>query len=131
MKNLFTIFFFTLLFTSCSSTKETAKTKTKTPFVWEGANVYFLLTDRFKNGNPDNDLNFNRTKPTGKLRGFEGGDIRGIIQKIDDGYFDKLGINAIWLTPVVEQIHNGVDEGTGFSYGFHGYWERDWSRLDA
>ncbi|HLF51638.1 alpha-amylase family glycosyl hydrolase [Flavobacterium sp.] len=130
MKNLFTLLFFTLLFSSCSSTKETAKKETKTPFVWEGANVYFLLTDRFKNGNPDNDLNFNRTKPTGKLRGFEGGDIRGIIQKIDEGYFDKLGINAIWLTPVVEQIHNGVDEGTGFSYGFHGYWARDWSSLD-
>lgn len=106
------------------------KTDTKTPFFWEGSNVYFLLTDRFKNGNPGNDLNFNRTKATGKLRGFEGGDIRGVIQKIDEGYFDKLGINAIWLTPVVEQIHDGVDEGTGFSYGFHGYWARDWSSLD-
>lgn len=106
------------------------KTDTKTPFFWEGSNVYFLLTDRFKNGNPENDLNFNRTKPTGKLRGFEGGDLRGVIQKIDEGYFDKLGINAIWLTPVVEQIHDGVDEGTGFSYGFHGYWAKDWSSLD-
>ena len=44
----------------------------KTPFVWEGANIYFLITDRFYNGNPDNDVNFNRTKTPGKLRGFEG-----------------------------------------------------------
>jgi alpha-amylase len=35
--------------------------------------------------------------------------------------FDKLGINAIWFTPIVEQIHDAVDEGTGLSYGFHGY----------
>ncbi|WP_297517552.1 alpha-amylase family glycosyl hydrolase [Flavobacterium sp.] len=102
----------------------------KMPFYWESANVYFLLTDRFNNGDRTNDKQYNRTKPTGKLRGFEGGDLRGVIQKIDEGYFDKLGINAIWMTPIVEQIHDGVDEGTGFSYGFHGYWTRDWTALD-
>ncbi|PZX92392.1 alpha-amlyase [Flavobacterium aquariorum] len=102
----------------------------KTPFVWEGANLYFLMTDRFNNGNKSNDVNYNRTKTTGKLRGFEGGDIKGITQKVDEGYFTKLGINVIWFTPVVEQIHDGVDEGTGLSYGFHGYWARDWTALD-
>ncbi len=102
----------------------------KTPFVWEAANVYFLLTDRFNNGDKSNDHTFNRNKTTGKLRGFEGGDIRGVIQKLDEGYFEKLGINAIWMTPIVEQIHEGVDEGTGYTYGFHGYWTRDWTSLD-
>lgn len=102
----------------------------KTPFFWESANVYFLLTDRFNNGDKSNDLTFNRNKPTAKLRGFEGGDIRGIIQKLDEGYFTNLGINVLWMTPLVEQIHDGVDEGTGYSYGFHGYWTRDWSALD-
>ena len=125
------IAFICFLALSCSSTKQTAKATTaKTPFVWESANVYFLLTDRFNNGNPNNDHTYNRNKPTGALRGFEGGDIRGVIQKLDEGYFDTLGINAIWMTPVVEQIHDGVNEGTGFSYGFHGYWTRDWSALD-
>ena len=119
-----------VLLSSCKSTKEATSKQTKTPFVWESANVYFLLTDRFQNGDKTNDLNYNRNKPTGKLRGFEGGDIRGIIQKLDEGYFENLGINVIWMTPVVEQIHDGVDEGTGFSYGFHGYWTRDWSALD-
>ncbi len=106
------------------------KETNKAPFIWEGANLYFLMTDRFNNGDPSKDINFNRNKTTGKLRGFEGGDIKGIIQKIDDGYFEQLGINVIWLTPIVEQIHDGVDEGTGLSYGFHGYWARDWSALD-
>ncbi len=129
MKKLILLFAITLVFASCSSTK-TATAASKTPFVWENANVYFLLIDRFNNGDKTNDLTYNRNKPTGKLRGFEGGDIRGVIQKLDEGYFEKLGITAIWMTPVVEQIHDGVDEGTGFTYGFHGYWTRDWSALD-
>ncbi len=110
--------------------KKTISKTTKTLFVWGGANVYFLLTDRFNDGGKTNDHTYNRNKPTGKLRGFEGGDIRGVIQKIDDGYFTNLGINAIWLSPIVEQIHDGFDEGTGFTYGYHGYWARDWSALD-
>lgn len=119
-------------FTSCSGTKTTitAPRATETPFIWEAASVYFLMTDRFNNGDKTNDLNFDRTKTAGKLRGFEGGDVKGITAKIDEGYFDKLGINAIWLTPIVEQIHDAVDEGTGLSYGFHGYWARDWTALD-
>jgi alpha-amylase len=112
--------------------EEKVKTKknTATPFIWEGANLYFLMTDRFNNGDKSNDVNFNRNKLTGKLRGFEGGDIKGITQKIEEGYFTKLGINVIWFTPIVEQIHDGIDEGTGVSYGFHGYWARDWTALD-
>lgn len=100
------------------------------PFIWENATVYFLLTDRFKNGDTTNDVNFNRTKKPGKLRGFEGGDIKGIIQKIEDGYFTNLGVNAIWFTPIFEQIHGSTDEGTGVTYGYHGYWTKDWTNLD-
>jgi len=100
------------------------------PFVWDAANIYFLLTDRFNNGNPNNDLNFERSNPTGKLRGFMGGDIQGITQKIDEGYFTELGINAIWFTPVIEQIQGDTDEGTGNTYGYHGYWASDWTALD-
>lgn len=100
------------------------------PFVWEGANIYFLLTDRFNNSKPENDLNFQRDQQTAKLRGFMGGDIAGITMKIEDGYFDKLGINAIWLSPVVEQIHGLVNEGTGDTYGYHGYWAKDWTAFE-
>lgn len=131
MKKIIFIFGLFLL-SSCqekSESKNVEKSETK-EFVWEGANVYFLLTDRFNNGDTSNDVNFDRTAETGKLRGFEGGDIKGITQKIKEGYFTDLGINAIWMTPVVEQIHGGTDEGTGMSYGYHGYWAKDWTKID-
>lgn len=104
--------------------------KKEVPFVWEGANVYFLLTDRFNNGDPENAINFERNKETAVLRGFEGGDIKGITQKIEEGYFTDLGINAIWMTPLVEQIHGATNEGTGNTYGYHGYWTKDWTAID-
>ncbi|NNT70705.1 alpha-amylase [Flavobacterium sp. IMCC34852] len=133
MKNILLTLSASLLLFGCNCTKEAATkshVSTQTPFVWESANVYFLLIDRFQNGNPANDKIINRNKPTGILRGFEGGDIRGVIQKLDEGYFTNLGINAIWMTPVVEQIHGSVDEGTGNTYGFHGYWTKDWTAVD-
>lgn len=103
---------------------------TQQPFVWDGANIYFLLTDRFNNADPSNDVNFSRTEETGIRRGFEGGDIKGVTQKIKEGYFTDLGINAIWMTPIVEQIHGATDEGTGLTYGYHGYWAKDWTKVD-
>ena len=118
-----------LLNVSCSEGKKVA-VKKEVPFVWEAANVYFLLTDRFKNGTVLNDINYGRSQQTSLLRGFEGGDIQGITNKINEGYFNKLGINAIWMTPVMEQIHGMVDEGSGQTYGFHGYWIKDWTALD-
>lgn len=122
-----------LAFLSCNemSKKDTVVVAAnKEQFNWNAANVYFLLTDRFNNGNPSNDVNFDRTSKTGKLRGFEGGDIKGVTAKIKEGYFTDLGINAIWMTPIVEQIHGNTDEGTGVTYGFHGYWTKDWTVID-
>lgn len=134
MKNLYIYFMAITMLSSCKSEKkEVAKvenTPQETPFVWEGANLYFLMTDRFNNGDTSNDVNFDRTRETGLLRGFEGGDIKGITQKVKEGYFTDLGINAIWMTPIVEQIHGGTDEGTGLTYGFHGYWAKDWTKID-
>lgn len=130
MKKINFILIIASLFSGATFAQTKMSSTPKTPFVWESANVYFIVTDRFNNGDKTNDQTYNRNKPTGKLRGFEGGDIRGIIQKLDEGYFTNLGINVIWMTPVVEQIHDGVNEGTGFTYGFHGYWTRDWSALD-
>ncbi|WP_430927760.1 alpha-amylase family glycosyl hydrolase [Polaribacter marinivivus] len=131
MKNIFLLL---VLATIISCDKKSPNNKTeveaKKEFVWEAANVYFLLTDRFNNGDSTNDLNFYRTRETGVLRGFEGGDIKGITQKVKEGYFTDLGINAIWMTPIVEQIHGGTDEGTGVTYGFHGYWTKDWTSVD-
>ena len=101
------------------------------PFLWENATVYFLVTDRFANGDKTNDLAYGRKADAAPLRGFMGGDFKGLTAKIKSGYFDDLGVDVIWTTPPVEQIHAGTDEGTGKSYGFHGYWARDFSAIDA
>lgn len=97
---------------------------------WNDATVYFLLTDRFLDGDSANDHALGRAHDGALLRNFEGGDLAGVRRKIDEGYFDSLGVDAVWLTPFVEQIHGGVDEGTGKTYGYHGYWTRDWTAVD-
>lgn len=116
--------------TVATTSENNIEKERNTPFVWEGANIYFLLTDRFNNGKPENDIAFERKDSTAVLRGFEGGDIAGITQKIESGYFTDLGINAIWFTPIVEQVHGTTDEGTGVTYGYHGYWTKDWTAID-
>ena len=118
---------------SCSTGKnitQNTQTKKKSPFLWENATIYFLMTDRFFNGDPSNDFKHPQNAQPAPYRGFMGGDISGITQKIKQGYFDSLGVNAIWMTPLVENIQGSVDEGTGTSYGFHGYWTRDWTAID-
>lgn len=124
----------TLLLITCFSVNAQKYNNTdkhqKAPFIWEGANVYFMVTDRFNNGDNYNDYPDFRAEETAPLRGFIGGDIAGITQKIKEGYFANLGINAIWFTPVFEQSKGLVDEGTGKTYAYHGYWPRDWTALD-
>jgi len=100
-------------------------------FTWDNATVYFLLTDRFNNGDKSNDGIHNPEKPPAPYRGFMGGDIKGVTAKIKEGYFNDLGVNAIWTTPLLQNIAGSVDEGTGESYGFHGYWTRDWTAFDS
>lgn len=90
-----------------------------------------MMTDRFANGDPSNDDSVGRKQDGGPLRSFEGGDIRGIIRKLEEGYFDALGVNAIWTTPLIENVHGSVEEGEwGRTYAYHGYWPLDWSTVD-
>ncbi|BDX04780.1 alpha-amylase family glycosyl hydrolase [Planctobacterium marinum] len=97
---------------------------------WRNATVYFLLTDRFNNAEPGNDLNYQRNAQAALLRGFEGGDIKGVTQQIEAGYFNRLGVDAIWTTPLIEQVH-GYDESDNLTYAYHGYWPKDWTAIDA
>lgn len=99
------------------------------PF-WNNATIYFMLPDRFHNGNPANDLSYGRKNDAAHLRGFDGGDLRGVIQKLEEGYFTDLGVDAIWMSPVIENVH-GFDEGDKRTYAFHGYWPKDWTTVDA
>lgn len=102
----------------------------ETPDFWKNATVYFMLTDRFNNGDSSNDSMYNRTEEAALLRGFLGGDIKGITQKIEEGYFSRLGVDALWMTPLIEQVH-GYDESAALTYSYHGYWPKDWTSVDA
>lgn len=98
------------------------------PF-WGNATIYFLMTDRFVNGDPSNDAAYGREKDGDTFRSFEGGDIRGVITKLEDGYFRDLGVTAIWTTPLIQQVRQPQQE-FGRSYAFHGYWPKDWTAVD-
>ncbi len=97
---------------------------------WNSATIYFLLTDRFANGDPSNDTALGRKQDGAVLRSYMGGDLAGVLQKLEQGWFDSLGVNAIWMTPFQEQILGSVDEGTGKTWAFHGYWTRDWTAIE-
>ncbi|MDO5124306.1 MAG: alpha-amylase family glycosyl hydrolase [Eubacteriales bacterium] len=104
-------------------------------FTWDNATVYFLLTDRFNNGNKSNDNSYNRNDGlTNTVAAFQGGDFKGITQKINDGYFTDLGVNAIWVAGWFEQTHGYVVGGDGKSsfphYAYHGYYGLDFTELD-
>ncbi len=111
---------------------EEAKEVTPAPFSWDNANVYFMLTDRFNNGDPSNDNSYGRKKDgMDEIGTWHGGDFKGITQKLD--YLASLGVNAIWVTPIVEQVHGFIGGGSDGSfpfYGYHGYWAVDFTNID-
>ena len=102
-----------------------------TPFRWKNATVYFVLTDRFQNGDPSNDGSFGRKKDgVQEIGTWHGGDLAGLASKLD--YIDSLGATAVWFSPFVEQVHGWVGSGTGDfkHWGYHGYWALDFTRVD-
>lgn len=128
---------------STDTAETSAKLSSPSDFSWDNASVYFLLTDRFYNGNTSNDHAYNRglTKSGGKASGkdwgkFHGGDFAGITKKINEGYFDKLGVNALWISAPYEQMHGYCMGGQGHNgsfphYSYHGYYALDFSQPDA
>lgn len=107
-------------------------------FNWRGANVYFVITDRFCNGDTSNDNNYGRINDYGSVRlnaaTFHGGDFKGMLKKAQEGYFTRLGIDVVWMTDVYEQIHgwmSGSGEVNDFPhYGYHGYYPLDYTQID-
>lgn len=102
-------------------------------FDWKNATVYFVLTDRFYNGNPANDNSYGRKKDGMQEIGtFHGGDLQGLTQKLD--YLQRLGVNALWISSPLEQMHGWVGGGAKGDfphYGYHGYYHQDWTKIDA
>lgn len=97
-------------------------------------NMYFILIDRFKDGNPSNTRLVGDPEIHPKAN-YYGGDLAGITQTIKDGYFKKIGINALWLSPITQNPETAYglwDKGgvtTKFS-GYHGYWPISSSKVD-
>lgn len=102
---------------------------------WDNASVYFVLTDRFYNGNLNNDTSYGREKGSPSVAAdagkFFGGDIKGLTEKLD--YLDELGINAIWISCPYEQIHGWCVGGSNEfkHYPYHGYYALDYTNIDA
>jgi glycosidase len=86
--------------------------------------MYFAFVDRFNNGEKTNDKPLDHPLVTHRTN-FQGGDIQGITQKIQTGYFDSLGMNAIWISPISKNPKGAwgdfPDPHVKFS-GYHGYW---------
>jgi glycosidase len=100
-------------------------------FDWRDAVLYFVFVDRFYDGNPANNSPWSMggVDPSAN---WQGGDWAGLKQKIDSGYFDQLGVNALWITVPMDGT-DGIGLGTdGRNYtAYHGYWPRDLSKPEA
>ncbi|MDX9846116.1 MAG: alpha-amylase family glycosyl hydrolase [Tenuifilaceae bacterium] len=94
--------------------------------------MYSLMIDRFHNASPDNDHPVDDPEIHPKAN-YYGGDIAGITRKITDGYFEELGINTIWVSPITQNPLGAYglypEPRTKFS-GYHGYWPISSSKVD-
>ncbi|MBQ1629345.1 MAG: hypothetical protein II098_09350 [Treponema sp.] len=104
----------------------------KNTFTWDNVNCYFVITDRFYNGDTKNDNSYYRKNSNiPDVATFHGGDIVGLTKKLD--YFSDLGVNAIWITAPYEQAHGWCSGGKNNNfphYAFHGYYTQDWTYMD-
>lgn len=86
--------------------------------------IYSIMIDRFSNGDKSNDnpiVHDSLFTPAN----YQGGDLQGIINKLEEGYFDKLGVNAFWISPIVDNTNNAYREYPApnrWYTGYHGYW---------
>jgi len=91
---------------------------------WDEAVLYFVVLDRFADGDRSNDRDVRRGTPGG----FHGGDLQGLRRELDE--IAGLGATALWITPVAQNI-TGFVTGAGFpDWAYHGYWADDVYRLD-
>lgn len=105
----------------------------KKDFDWDEAVVYFMMTDRFFDGNESNNTASGADTYGDNPGLYHGGDFAGVTAKLD--YLQNLGVNTIWITPIVENI-KGVavtDEGSKdvpYNAAYHGYWASDFTKLN-
>ncbi|NCP06186.1 MAG: alpha-amylase [Flavobacteriales bacterium] len=94
--------------------------------------MYFLMVDRFLDGNPSNTRKVDNDSILPKAN-YYGGDLEGVLKKLEDGYFTDLGINTVWLSPITQNPEGAYglwpDPITKFS-GYHGYWPISNTKID-
>ena len=121
------------VYTTATNVTVTERKKSAGDFDWDEAVIYFAVTDRFFDGDASNNDAYGvGDYNTGEKGGssYHGGDFAGLNQKLD--YLKDLGVNTIWITPIVENItedqhDNKTDTAT---YGYHGYWASDFTKLN-
>jgi glycosidase len=100
---------------------------------FHAATIYNVFIDRFYDGNPANDepLNSPDVLPAAD---FKGGDLAGVIDKVKSGYFTDLGVNTIWISPIIRNPKGAFglwkDPLTKFS-AYHGYWPISFTQIDS
>lgn len=98
---------------------------------WDEEIIYMVMTDRFFDGDPNNNNpeNIEGSFDKDHLEAYHGGDIKGLIDKVP--YLKDLGITTLWITPIVKNIETNMmaDKG-GKQYGYHGYWASDFTKID-
>jgi glycosidase len=94
--------------------------------------LYFMMVDRFNNGNPNNDEPL-KDKSVHPKANYFGGDLAGITSKIKEGYFNELGVNTLWLSPITQNPKGAYGKyptpPTTFS-AYHGYWPISFKQID-
>lgn len=97
-------------------------------FDWRSAVLYFVFVDRFVNGDTTNDTPVPGVETQAN---YQGGDYAGLMQKIDDGYFNSLGVNALWITVPFDnpQVSGPGSDGHLYS-AYHGYWPSDLDKVE-
>jgi len=94
----------------------------ETPFEWENAFMYQLMTDRFSNGDKSND---SPLPDIDEKANWQGGDFQGIIDRIEDNYFSDMGVNVLWISSPVANTENpgkGMGGDTRYYAPYHSYW---------
>ncbi|WHX41325.1 pullulanase [Mesobacillus sp. AQ2] len=99
-------------------------------FDWDESIIYFMLTDRFFDGDSSNNDPYGLNYDTTDRGTYQGGDFKGITEKLD--YLDELGVNTIWISPIVENVKHNVryKDGDPSYYGYHGYWASNFGELN-
>lgn len=81
---------------------------------WQDESIYYLMIDRFNNGDSNNDFTVKATDS----KSYHGGDFKGITQQLD--YIKDMGFTSICLTPIFDNENNG----------YHGYWTADFYKIE-